>query len=291
VGHPCPISRAAWDKMLAQTASALGAGLKEFLTAWRADYATRAAGELEASLRRVCQQAGVVPDDARIRGALEIRRTALTGMFLPRPDAAPTLRQVRAREYRLGLLTNCTSEIPQLWQRSPLMDATVFSCAEGLRMPALAIYDLAASRLGVDTSDCVLWATARIPNSMARPPRACTPSSCARVTPLRPKPGTGQPFIGSATFSRCSSNSRCRRQPDEAQRSPGQRSWPSGSIQNRPTGAICARGITAVPLVRSPEFQTRKPPSMVPHGSGCFAPARRVMRSVGSRACTGRGLT
>ena len=35
------------------------------------------------------------------------------------------------------------------------MDATVFSCTEGLRKPDLAIYELAASRLGVDTSDCV----------------------------------------------------------------------------------------------------------------------------------------
>jgi putative hydrolase of the HAD superfamily len=149
---------AVWDNVLAQIASALGVGLEEFLPAWHADYANRAVGDLEASLRRVCQQAGAVPDNARVRSALEIRRTALTNMFVPRPDAAPTLRQLRARGYRVGLLTNCTSEIPQLWLRSPLsplMDATVFSCTEGLRKPDLAIYELAASRLGVNTSDCV----------------------------------------------------------------------------------------------------------------------------------------
>jgi putative hydrolase of the HAD superfamily len=157
-GTLVPFPHATWDRVLAQTAMALGAGLADFLTAWRADYANRAVGELESSLRRVCQQAGVVPDNARIRRAMEIRRTALTDMFQPRPDAAPTLRQLQARGYRVGLLTNCTSEIPQLWQRSPLsplVDATVFSCAEGLRKPDLAVYELAAARLGVDPADCV----------------------------------------------------------------------------------------------------------------------------------------
>ena len=157
-GTLVPFPHAGWDQVLAGTASALGASLGEFLAAWHADYANRAVGELESSLRRVCQQAGAVPDDARIRDAMELRRTALTDMFTPRPDAAPTLRQLRARGYRTGLITNCTSEIPQLWRRSPLaplMDAMVFSCAEGLRKPDLAIYELAASRLGVDTTGCV----------------------------------------------------------------------------------------------------------------------------------------
>jgi putative hydrolase of the HAD superfamily len=157
-GTLIPFPHAAWDKVLAQTASALGAGHEEFLTAWHADYAKRAVGDLESSLRRVCQQAGVIVDNARIRSVLGIRRASLSEMFVPRPDAAPTLRQLRARGIRTGLVTNCTSEIPQLWLSSPLsplMDATVFSCAEGLRKPDLAIYELAASRLGVDTSNCV----------------------------------------------------------------------------------------------------------------------------------------
>jgi putative hydrolase of the HAD superfamily len=157
-GTLIPFPHTAWDKVLAQTASALGAGLEEFLAAWHADYANRAVGDLESSLRRVCQQAGVIVNSARIRTVLGIRRAALSDIFVPRPDAAPTLRQLRARGYRTGLITNCTSEIPQLWLSSPLsplINATVFSCAEGLRKPDLAIYELAASRLGVDSDDCV----------------------------------------------------------------------------------------------------------------------------------------
>jgi putative hydrolase of the HAD superfamily len=157
-GTLVPFPHSVWGKVLAQVASALDADLGEFLTAWHADYANRAVGDLESSLRRVCRQAGVLPDSARIHAAMEIRRVALTDMFVPRPDARPTLWQLRARGYRIGLLTNCTSEIPQLWPRSPLsplMDVTVFSCREGLRKPDLAVYELAASRLGVEGNDCV----------------------------------------------------------------------------------------------------------------------------------------
>lgn len=83
-GTLVPFRHAAWDEVLAETASALGADLGEFLAAWHADYANRAVGELEPSLRRVCRQARVIPDDARIRHVLELRRTALAGISGPR---------------------------------------------------------------------------------------------------------------------------------------------------------------------------------------------------------------
>jgi putative hydrolase of the HAD superfamily len=157
-GTLVPFPQHVWDQVLVQIASTLSADLEAFLSAWHADYANRAVGDVEASFRRVCQHAGVIVDKARIRSVLELRRAVLADMFVPRPDAAPTLRQLRASGYRVGLITNCTSEIPQLWPSSPLsplIDATVFSCAEGLRKPDAAIYELAGSRLGVNTDDCV----------------------------------------------------------------------------------------------------------------------------------------
>lgn len=157
-GTLIPFPQTVWDEVLVQIATTLRADLEAFLSAWHADYPNRAVGDVEASLRRVCQQAGVIADNARIRSVLELRRAVLADMFVPRPDAAPTLRQLRASGYRVGLITNCTSEVPQLWPTSllsSLMDATVFSCTEGLRKPDVAIYELAASRLGVDTDDCV----------------------------------------------------------------------------------------------------------------------------------------
>jgi putative hydrolase of the HAD superfamily len=126
--------------------------------AWHAAYAQRITGNLESSLRTVCQALGVAIDDAGVQRAMQIRYAAHAAMFVPRPDASPVLRRLRALGYRIGLLTNCTSEVPQLWREgplAPLVGATVFSCAEGLSKPDPAIYALAASRLGTRPSRCV----------------------------------------------------------------------------------------------------------------------------------------
>ena len=157
-GTLVPFRAALWDKALAEIASVLGASLDDFVAVWRAGYAKRAVGDLESNLRSVCRTVGVTIDEARIQQALEIRRAAHAAMFVPRLEAAPALRRLRTLGYRIGLLTNCTSEVPQLWQEcplAPLVDATVFSCVERLKKPDPVIYALAAARLGTETSRCV----------------------------------------------------------------------------------------------------------------------------------------
>ena len=157
-GTLVPFRAALQDEALAQIASGLGARFDEFMRAWRAEYARRITGDLESSLRAACHAVGVAIDDAGVQRALQIRYAAHSAMFVPRPDAALVLRRLRAMGYRTGLLTNCTSEVPQLWRDGPLaslVDAEVFSCAEGLSKPDPAIYALAASRLSVQASRCV----------------------------------------------------------------------------------------------------------------------------------------
>jgi putative hydrolase of the HAD superfamily len=157
-GTLVPFPSSLWDNLLVQVASVLGADTQKFAEAWHADYANRAVGDVESSLRRACQQAGMLDDDARIRGALELRQDALARAFRPRSDAVATLRWLRARRYRVGLLTNCTSEVPKLWSHCPLSsltDATVFSCVERVKKPDLVAYKLIAIRLGVATNDCL----------------------------------------------------------------------------------------------------------------------------------------
>jgi putative hydrolase of the HAD superfamily len=157
-GTLVPFRAAVLNEAMARIASELGAGLDAFRMAWHAGYAERMVGDLQASLRSACHAAGVSADDAAIRRAAQIRRDAQAAMFVPRPEAAPTLRRLRSLGYRTGLITNSTSEVPQLWQDGPLsalVDATVFSCSEGLRKPDPAIYELASARLGTETRRCV----------------------------------------------------------------------------------------------------------------------------------------
>jgi putative hydrolase of the HAD superfamily len=129
-----------------------------FLAAWQDEYPARMTGDLEESVRRVCGAVGAAADDARVVAMLQVRIGAHTAMFVPRPDAVATLIALRERSLKIGLITNCSSEMPALWDASalaPLADATVFSATEGVRKPAPEIYALATTRLGVAPSSCV----------------------------------------------------------------------------------------------------------------------------------------
>jgi putative hydrolase of the HAD superfamily len=86
--------------------------------------------------------------DEVVTWRLESTRT----MLKPRPGAVETLRELRRRGYRVGLITVCSDDVPEVWAESPfagLFDATVFSCAVGLLKPDPQIYLLACEQLGV----------------------------------------------------------------------------------------------------------------------------------------------
>ena len=56
----------------------------------------------------------------------------------PRPDAITTLRQLKEQGYKIGLLSNCSIEIPILWPETAfadLIDTADFLCRERLKKP------------------------------------------------------------------------------------------------------------------------------------------------------------
>lgn len=146
-----------WQRMFASMAETLGVPLEEFEREWRGDYHQRLVSDLRGSLERVCQTLDVTRPGA-VDDALKLRIEGHRETFLPREDAVPTLRELRSRGYSTGLVTNCTSEIPELLTESSLaglFDAEVYSCSAGLKKPDRAIYELAATRLGIDPELCL----------------------------------------------------------------------------------------------------------------------------------------
>ena len=85
---------------------------------------------------------------------LEYTRRALT----PKPDAIVTLAQLKHTGFKLGLLSNCSIEIPILWPETALadlIDRAIFSSRERLKKPDPRIYHLACERLGVEPQECL----------------------------------------------------------------------------------------------------------------------------------------
>lgn len=65
---------------------------------------------------------------------------------------------MKQRGYSIGLISDCSPEVPLLWQETPfvpLIDAAIFSCAVKLKKPNSRIYRLACQKLGVIPENCL----------------------------------------------------------------------------------------------------------------------------------------
>lgn len=152
---PGPLRRRAFDAM----AAALDADPDALAEAWKATRTERETGRLEPVARSICRELGLAVTGKRLAGALAARTSVHREAFSHvRPDAMPTLEALRELGLRIGLVSNCTSDLPPSLEASPLaplLDAAVFSCSEGAMKPDPVLYRRAAERLGVPPERCV----------------------------------------------------------------------------------------------------------------------------------------
>jgi putative hydrolase of the HAD superfamily len=137
-------------------ADAVGIEHDRFFDAWLGHYDLRATGPLEPSVRAVCEQLGVEED--RVQSLIGVRVDWTRDALVPRPGAVEVLDELRHRGYRLGLISVCSEEVPQLWEGTQLasrIDEPVFSCSVGVAKPDPRIYRIAAERLEVETGACL----------------------------------------------------------------------------------------------------------------------------------------
>ena len=147
--------------MNAELLTALDLPRDPFTQYWRMTSDMRTIGEfqtVEASIERVCTSIGVSISTEQMTKAVEIRLKYIRQALEPRADALPTLRQLKDDGYKIGLLSNCSIEIPILWPETPfadLFDSAVFSSRERIKKPEPRIYQLACERLGAAPETCV----------------------------------------------------------------------------------------------------------------------------------------
>lgn len=138
-----------------QMADSVGAPREEFEEVWLSGRSARDTGPIVDSVRWVFDQLGLDADPQTIIG---LRRDWTRDSIVPRPDAVSTLEELRRRGHKLGLITVCSTDIPELWEASPfggLFNATVFSCEVGISKPDPRIYELCCEQLDVEASDCL----------------------------------------------------------------------------------------------------------------------------------------
>jgi putative hydrolase of the HAD superfamily len=151
----------AWASNAASLAAAFGVPTAALVAALDESFPERITGQLgtvRQTMRTLADRLGVALTDDQLDEASRVRRERQEAMFGLRPEAVAVIEQLREDGLRIGLLSDCTSELPDAWPRlrlSRLVDAAVFSCVEGMRKPDARLFRAVAARLPAEPARCL----------------------------------------------------------------------------------------------------------------------------------------
>ncbi len=115
-----------------------------------------AGGDVEGSLRWLARRLGADPTPEQVRRAAEVRLAGERSFGEPRPDAVEVLRALRDQGVRIGVVSDCSAELPVYFPALPIapyVDAAVLSFVTGHRKPEPDNYLACCEALGVEPAD------------------------------------------------------------------------------------------------------------------------------------------
>ena len=155
------LSRSEYNRTLSNVAAALSIPEPDLLRLWTETVHERDAGSfpsMEEYFRHICREIGAKANARQIARAVELRLEYLRSILTPRNHTVETLTELKASGYRLGLISDCSSEVPLLWPETPfaaLLDGAIFSCEVKLTKPDPRIYRMVCERLEVAPDRCL----------------------------------------------------------------------------------------------------------------------------------------
>jgi putative hydrolase of the HAD superfamily len=155
------VSPDAYAVMLGELSAILGVSHDAFTAEWRGAIDERESGllgDVGEILATTAAAAGGAPSAAQVASAGARWQAIASDWLVPRDDTLATVQAFRDAGSKIGLLSNCSAEVPPLWVHSPLaslFDFTVFSCAVGAMKPDRRVYDAACGGLGVAPERCL----------------------------------------------------------------------------------------------------------------------------------------
>ena len=161
-GTLTPVSSSeAWASNAAQLSAVMGvspAALIQVLDDSFPERISGALGNVRETMAAVAERLGVRLTEEQLNRAAQTRRAVQESMFELRPEVLGVIGHLRSVGLRIGLVSDCTTELPDAWSRLPLaavVDAPVFSCVERTRKPDPRLFRKAAADLGTDPARCV----------------------------------------------------------------------------------------------------------------------------------------
>lgn len=117
-----------------------------------------AGADVAGSLRWVAHRLGLDVGADALGRAAAVRLAAERRFGEPRAEAAEVLRELRTRGLRIGLISDCSAELPAYFADLPIaqyVDAPVFSFVTGHRKPAPENYLACCATLSVSPQECL----------------------------------------------------------------------------------------------------------------------------------------
>jgi putative hydrolase of the HAD superfamily len=150
-----------YNKLLTDMALALGLPVEDFSKLWRNTTYERGIGifkTTEDSIRHICNLLKVSVCHENVRKCEQIRLENTHKALTPKNGAVDILKSLRGLGYKIGLITNCSTEVPRLWKKTEfanLFNAAIFSASVGLKKPDAQIYNLVCEQLGIEPTECL----------------------------------------------------------------------------------------------------------------------------------------
>ena len=150
-----------YENVLAEIADILKASRVEFRKLWKSSFNDRVTGvhgDQRESFINICRELKIKVSPEQVEQAFRIRMDFCRQTTIPRDGTVEVLASLRQDGYKIGLISDCTGEIPLVWDETPfanLFDVKIFSCAAGIKKPDPRIYRMATSQLGVKPEECL----------------------------------------------------------------------------------------------------------------------------------------
>jgi putative hydrolase of the HAD superfamily len=154
-------SRQEYENIVAEMASILKTPYDDFYKTWMQSAKMRTTGvfrTIEENLEYICRELKVKVIASQIEAARSSRHNYVTRALTPRKDAIEVISSLKSAGFKIGLISNCSTEPPLIWPNTPFapfFDTVLFSSVVGINKPDLRIFQRAVERLMVEPSKCV----------------------------------------------------------------------------------------------------------------------------------------
>jgi putative hydrolase of the HAD superfamily len=154
-------TRRDYNSVMAEIAGILKAPPDDFIRIWKSSFNDRVTGvhgDQRETFGSICRGLHISVTPEQLQRAFAVRMDFCRRTTIPRKGSVEVLMALRKSGLKTGLISDCTGEIPLVWDETPfagLFDVKVFSCVVKTKKPDPRIYQIAIGQLNVKPDECL----------------------------------------------------------------------------------------------------------------------------------------